>query len=231
MTTPGATPTGPTAPGPTSVSTRDALVEVAERLFVEHGYAATSLDAIVGGAEVTKGALYHHFSGKQAVFEAAFARVEQRATASISRATDGVDDPWAKAEVGLRAFLDVVQEPAYRQVVVADGPAVLGRERFREQEEASTYALLDDLVRSVLAAEEWGLEEAMLDTFTRIFFGALSAAGVAVAGSGDTAAAAGRAEAAVAFILTGLREQLEAGRGPRRSPSGRADRPAVTSRT
>ena len=67
------------ARGPASAaSTRDALVDVAERLFVEHGYAATSLDAIVGGAEVTKGALYHHFSGKQAVFEAAFARVEQQ---------------------------------------------------------------------------------------------------------------------------------------------------------
>ncbi|CAM3592428.1 TetR/AcrR family transcriptional regulator [Nocardioides zeicaulis] len=189
-------------------------MEVAERLFVEHGYAATSLDHVVGGADVTKGALYHHFSGKQAVFEAVFERVEQRATAAIAHATDGVDDPWARAGAGLRAFLDVVQEPAYRQVVVADGPAVLGRDRFREQEEASTYALVDDVVRSVLAAPQWGLEDELLDTFTRIFFGALSAAGVAVAASQDAAAAAARTEAAVGFILTGLREQLEAGRGP-----------------
>ena len=59
-----------------SASTRRALVDVAERLFTEHGYAATSLDAIVAGADVTKGALYHHYSGKQALFEAVFERVE-----------------------------------------------------------------------------------------------------------------------------------------------------------
>ncbi len=55
-----------------SASTKRALVDVAEELFTESGYAATSLDAIVAGARVTKGALYHHFSGKQALFEAVF---------------------------------------------------------------------------------------------------------------------------------------------------------------
>ena len=66
-----------------SASTKRALVDVAEELFTEHGYAATSLDAIVSGAEVTKGALYHHFSGKQALFEAVFERVEGEAARSI----------------------------------------------------------------------------------------------------------------------------------------------------
>ena len=59
-----------------SASTKRALVDVAEELFTESGYANTSLDAIVAGARVTKGALYHHFSGKQALFEAVFERVE-----------------------------------------------------------------------------------------------------------------------------------------------------------
>ena len=56
---------------------------MAEELFTEHGYAATSLDAIVAGAQVTKGALYHHFSGKQALFEAVFERVEADASRAI----------------------------------------------------------------------------------------------------------------------------------------------------
>jgi AcrR family transcriptional regulator len=59
-----------------SASTRRALVDVAEGLFAEYGYAATSLDAIVAGAQVTKGALYHHFAGKRALFEAVFDKVE-----------------------------------------------------------------------------------------------------------------------------------------------------------
>ncbi|WP_210438451.1 TetR/AcrR family transcriptional regulator [Nocardioides xinjiangensis] len=204
-------------------STKRALVDVAERLFTEHGYSATSLDAIVAGADVTKGALYHHFSGKQAIFEAAFERVESRATAGIARATEGHRDPWLKAQAGLRAFLGAVQEPGYRQIVISDGPSVLGHERYREREERSTYAIVDEIVRSALGGGDWDLDDAMLDTFTRIFFGAMSAAGGAVAVSEDPAAAALRVEAAIGFVLAGLQRLLEEGVG---SPD-----PGATSRT
>ncbi|WP_439936737.1 TetR/AcrR family transcriptional regulator [Nocardia sp. N13] len=194
-----------------SASTKRALVDVAERLFTENGYTATSLDAIVAGAEVTKGALYHHFSGKQAIFEAAFERVESRATAGITQAAEGHRDPWEKAQAGLRAFLTAVQEPAYRQIVISDGPSVLGHERFREQEERSTYAIVDEIVRAVLTADDRDLDEDMLDTFTRIFFGAMSAAGGAVAVSEDPAAAAARVETAIGVIMAGLQQLLESG--------------------
>ena len=199
-----------------SDSTKRALVDVAEQLFTEHGYSGTSLDAIVAGADVTKGALYHHFSGKQAIFEAAFERIESRATAGIARATEGHADPWEKARAGLRAFLEAVQEPGYRQVVISDGPSVLGHERFREQEERSTYAIVDEIVRSVLTSEAWDLDDAMLDTFTRIFFGAMSAAGGSVAVSADPAAAAERVEAAIGFIMAGLQQLMESGATLRR---------------
>jgi AcrR family transcriptional regulator len=184
---------------------------VAEKLFTEQGYAATSLDAIVGGAQVTKGALYHHFSGKPALFEAVFERVEARASQAIQDATTDKADPWEKAQSGLRAFLDVVQQPAYRRIVIQDGPSVLGYERFRQQEERSTYANVVDIVRSVLTAGEWELDDDMLDTFTRIFFGAMSAAGSSVAGSADPRPAAARVETAVGFILAGLRALVDQG--------------------
>ncbi len=194
-----------------SASTKRALIDVAEVQFTEHGYAGTSLDAIVAGADVTKGALYHHFSGKQAVFEAVFERVEAQATAAIARAAEEHQDPWLRARAGLRAFLDAVQEPGYRRVVIVDGPSVLGHERFREQEERSTYAVVLEIVRSVLTAGSWQVDEEMLDTFARIFFGALSAAGGAVATSDDGAAAAARVEAAIGFIMAGLQSLVEQG--------------------
>jgi AcrR family transcriptional regulator len=187
-----------------SAATKQSLVEVAEMLFTEHGYAATSLDAIVAGAEVTKGALYHHFSGKQAVFEAVFERVESRAAAEIHEATRGSEDPWENAQAGLRVFLDVVQQPAYQRVVIQDGPSVMGHERFREQEERSAYSNVVDIVHAALGAEAWAPDDPMLDTFARIFFGALSAAGGAVATSPDPAAAAARVEVAIGHILAGL---------------------------
>src|SRR3978361_1059325 len=111
-----------------SASTKRGLVEVAEELFTEHGYANTSLDAIVAGARVTKGALYHHFSGKQALFEAVFERVEGDSSRTIQKALKGKRDPWEKARAGLRAFMAVVQEPTYRRIVIQEGPSVLGYE-------------------------------------------------------------------------------------------------------
>jgi hypothetical protein len=103
-----------------------------------------------------------------------------------------------------------VQRPGYRRVVVQDGPSVLGHERFREQEESSTFVAVVEIVRGVLPAE-WELDEEMLLTFTRIFFGALSAAGESVATSDDPASAAARVETAIAYILTGLRSLVAAG--------------------
>lgn len=193
-----------------SASTKRALVDVAEDLFTEHGYAATSLDQVVAGARVTKGALYHHFSGKQALFDAVFERVEATAGAAILAALAREDDPWDKGNAGLRAFLEVVQRPDYRRVVVQDGPSVLGHERFREQEERSTFATVVEIVRAVLPGE-WALDEDMLLTFTRIFFGALSSAGASVATSDDPATAAARVETAIAYILAGLQSLVAAG--------------------
>ncbi|WP_235537125.1 TetR/AcrR family transcriptional regulator [Nocardioides sp. Soil805] len=138
-----------------SASTRRALVDVAEELFAEQGYAATSLEQVVSGARVTKGALYHHFSGKQALFDAVFGRVEATAGQAIQAALDRQSDPWEKADAGVRAFLEVVQRPDYRRVVVQDGPSVLGYERFREQEERSTFATVVEIVRMVLPTQAW----------------------------------------------------------------------------
>ena len=162
---------------------------------------------------MTKGALYHHFSGKQALFEAVFEQVETDASKTINKALKGKRDPWEKAQAGLRAFLGVVQEPRYRRIVIQEGPAVLGYERYREQEERSTFATVLDIVRSVLGAGSWELDEAMLQTFARIFFGAMSSAGESVATAEDPDEAADRVESAIGFIIAGFRSLADAGVG------------------
>ena len=192
-----------------SASTKRALVDVATKLFTEQGYAGTSLDAIVAGARVTKGALYHHFSGKQALFEAVFESVEADASKTIGKAVRTTKDPWEKAVGGLRSFLEVVQQPEYSRVVIQEGPVVLGYERYREQEERSTFGIVQEIVSSVLAS--YDLEPSMVETFSRVFFGAMSAAGAAVSSADDTRRASAEVEAAIAFILAGLRQQAESG--------------------
>ena len=130
---------------------------------------------------------------------------------AIQKALKGHRDPWEKATAGLRAFLAVVQEPRYRRIVIQEGPSVLGYERFREQEERSTFANVLEIVRSVLAAGAWELDESLQQTFARIFFGAMSSAGQAVSGAEDPEAAAANVETAIGFILEGFRLLAEGG--------------------
>jgi AcrR family transcriptional regulator len=185
-----------------SASTKRALVDVAEAMFAENGYAATSLDAIVAGARVTKGALYHHFSGKQALFEAVFERVESDAARAIATSLTGHPDPWTRARAGLCALLEAVRQPGYRRIVIQEGPAVLGHERYREHEERSTFATVLDIVRAVLGPGE--TDEEQQETYARVIFGAMSGAGESVASAPDPIAAAERARTAIGFVLAGL---------------------------
>lgn len=194
-----------------SASTKRALVDEAAKLFTSQGYAATSLEAIVTSARVTKGALYHHFSGKQAVFEAVFEKIEADAVTRVRKALKGSRDPWDKALIGLRAFLEIVQDAGYQRVVIQEGPAVLGYERFREQEERSSFGLVQEMVGSVLSDAAYDVSEDMLETFSRIFFGALSAAGESVSTAANPKLAVAQVETAIAFILAGMRALAENG--------------------
>jgi AcrR family transcriptional regulator len=192
-----------------SASTKRALVEAALERFSRQGYAGTSLDEIVSAARVTKGALYHHFKGKQDLFEAAFMDVEAQASDRISASIRSIRDPWEKALTGLREFLAVTRTEAYRRIVIQDGPAVLGYERFREREESSTFGLVQEIVTSLLS--DYRLPESTTGAFTRLFFGAMSATGSAVSTAEDPERASDDAEGAIVLVLAGIRALVESG--------------------
>ena len=198
-----------------SSRTRSLLVEEATRLFAERGYAGTSLDEVVARAEVTKGALYHHFPGKQALFEAVFEQVEATAIAAISERIEGVDDPWQRAREGLRGFLEICTQPTYWRIVMQEGPVALGFDGWRDAERRSSYRLVADIVTGLLAGRTGGgdgLDEGLAATFTTVFFGALRSAGIAVAESTDPERTSRDVEQVIATVLAGLRQVAEAGR-------------------
>jgi AcrR family transcriptional regulator len=67
-----------------SATTRGALVQAARELFARDGYAATGREAIVERAGVTRGALYHHFADKEALFRAVFEGLEAEVMAKAA---------------------------------------------------------------------------------------------------------------------------------------------------
>src|SRR5262245_23729049 len=66
-------------------TTRGALIEAARKLFIEKGYAHTATPDVVAAAGVTRGALYHHFQDKQALFKAVVEQEAARVAAAIER--------------------------------------------------------------------------------------------------------------------------------------------------
>ena len=134
-------------------STRTALLDTGRRHFTERGFADVSAEELVRAAGLTRGALYHHFNGKQGLFEAVFEEYEDEAAQRIAAAVAGAGgDPWHRGIAGIRAFLDICAEPGYRQIVLLQGPIALGWQRWRELDQRYLGALLEDGLTAILGA-------------------------------------------------------------------------------
>lgn len=135
--------------------TQRALVSAARALFAEKGYANTGTPEIVARAGVTRGALYHHYADKQALFEAVVGEEQLMLTmASNAVAASGEEPGPVKALVGYgEAFVAAMAEPGRRQILLVDGPAVLGHQRLAALSAARGSAALAALVSAALAAK------------------------------------------------------------------------------
>jgi AcrR family transcriptional regulator len=108
-------------------TTRGALIAAARKLFTDKSYAETATPEIVGAAGVTRGALYHHFEDKQALFRAVVEREAQAVAAEIERAAPAWLKPLEALIAGSDAYLEAMRAPGRTRLLLLDGPAVLGR--------------------------------------------------------------------------------------------------------
>lgn len=111
-------------------ATRRALVAAARTLFAQKGYAATSTPEIVKAAGVTRGALYHHFADKQALFAAVVEEEHAVLALTIHQAAEGGEDEPGPVKALIRGgdgFLAAMQDEGRRRMLIVDAPAVLGR--------------------------------------------------------------------------------------------------------
>jgi len=161
-----------------SEATRAALLDEATTLFAERGYAGTSLEDVASASQVTRGAVYHHFASKQALFEAVLDLQEERATTEIVAAAAAAN-PWDAAMLALDAYLTHCCDPVYGRLVWLEGPAALGWHRWRECEKKYSYGLVEQFIRDLVAGGY--VDGRAFDTLVQFSFWMLGGAGLAVA--------------------------------------------------
>jgi TetR/AcrR family transcriptional repressor of mexJK operon len=61
-----------------SAQLADRILDVAEKLFLGHGFGATSIEAVAKHAGISKRTFYHRFPGKERLFEAVVRRLIER---------------------------------------------------------------------------------------------------------------------------------------------------------
>jgi AcrR family transcriptional regulator len=184
------------------LGTREALVSAARELFGAQGYAATSTEEIVERAGVTKGALYHHFADKEALFRVVFEQV-QREVSDEAVAEFLQPDSWEALVVGCRLWVEAHADPAVRQIVLIDARGVLGWETARFIETRFSTVALRGALRKAMHAGVISREP--LRPLALMLIGALSEACLYLAEADDPASARDEIGALIISLLSGLR--------------------------
>ena len=197
-------------------STRAALLKAARTIFAEQGYATAATEEIVRRAKVTRGALYHHFEDKRALFDAVASEVAREIAEKIDAMTP-MDDPLKALIVGTGAFLDACLDPAVRRIYLIDAPAVLGWHRWREIDAPHGVRSLREGVTAMLAQRP---DDALaIEPTTFLLAGAFNEAALWIAEAKDEKAARRAMDRSLAALIERLFVQPV---GSARSPRARA---------
>jgi AcrR family transcriptional regulator len=189
-----------------SRATRAKLVKAARPLFARRGYTAVGTGEIARRAGVTRGALYHQFASKQDLFLAVYETVERELTERVAAqvlelaARGEAASPFAALQAGTRVFLEACRTPEVQRIVLVDGPAVLGWERWREV--AARYGLGQIEAALATAVEAQEIEPLPVAPLAHLVMGALDEAALLVVREPD---ATDTVAAALARLLRGLR--------------------------
>ncbi len=182
-------------------ATRASLLQAALELFGSEGFADTSLDDVVARAQVTKGALYHHFGSKEGLFAAVYEQLQHDVSDRVVEEFL-LPDPWQALAVGCNLWIDAHVDPAVQRIVLRDARAVLGWQAVREVENRFGVVPLRAVLRRALRS---GLiAPAPLRPLALIIMGGLTEACFYVADADDPEVAREEVRALVQTLLDGI---------------------------
>jgi AcrR family transcriptional regulator len=188
--------------GRNAEATRGDILAAGREIFSQRPYSEVSGLQICNEAGVTRGALQHHFGSKLGLFMAVFESLQHGVSLQIAAAAVQHQEPWEQARAGIAAFLDACTQPAYQTVVLKEGPAAIGWERWRELD-TDYYA---DLVRAFIEMlAPMGLGEYASAMLAATMRGTLTELSFEIAQSSDQALARQEALVVVDRLLSSFR--------------------------
>ncbi|MEU5536008.1 TetR/AcrR family transcriptional regulator [Streptomyces sp. NPDC020362] len=187
--------------------TRAALLEAAADLFARDGFDVTSVDDIASAARVSKGAVYHHFPDKKAIFDEVF-RVSQKEVLAgveddLSAGPEGTDrQPQLAAVSAVQGFLDSYVKDERKRSLLRQSAGVLGAQRCRAIDEDLAHPLVIGLLEEL--AERGELQDVSIKMAASVIFGTLCEAATSLALADDPEQAGHEASQVVICMLLGL---------------------------
>ena len=188
-------------------ATRRAVLASARSLFGSKGYAQTSVDQIAAGARVTKGAVYHHFANKEALFRAVHAEVESEAQARAIAARDPAQPLVDQIVAMVDGYLDAALDEEIRRITLIDGPALLGLEPDLPADQRANEEGLRAFI--AVAIERGELVDVDPGVLTPLIGGLALQGGLLIARAGDPDATRVALGQAIEALLRGLAPHRE----------------------
>ncbi|HEY4125507.1 MAG TPA: helix-turn-helix domain-containing protein [Rhizomicrobium sp.] len=184
-------------------ATIGAILKAARKLFAAQGFDAASIDDIAAEAGVAKGAVYHHFESKEELFTQVLEGVqEELARAPVPATAMKISDPLDQISGAVLRYLLAANAAGVRQILLIDGPAVIGWEKWREIDDRFFAAGAKLAITHVLKG---AASQARIDALTHLFMGAVMEACLVCARSEAPRKSARELAAALRMMLEGLR--------------------------
>jgi AcrR family transcriptional regulator len=168
-----------------SAATRDALIAAARKLWGLRGYAEVGTPEIATAAGVTRGAMYHQFADKAALFSEVVEVVEQDVMARMATivASSGATSPADAIRAAVDAWLEVSGDPEVRQLILLDAPSVLGWAGFRDVAQRYSLGMTEQLLTEAMKAGQ--LARQPVRSLAHVLIGALDEAAMVIATADD----------------------------------------------
>lgn len=184
-------------------TTRNLIVDSAYELFGTDGFDATTIDAIAAQAAVAKGAVYHHFANKRAIFSAVFETTAGDLVADLLTDIELSGDITAALIAATERFFTLCGEARVRRILLQDAPAVLGHAEWQRLDSEHFGGLVSAALG--MAMESGAIKQRPLLPLSRVILGAMQAAALDCAAREDYAIATKEYLEVFAEILQGLK--------------------------